>query len=404
METKLNNIQLENIKQILTLRYSTNLENSSSPLHSTNIQNIIMETPEIFIEKSIRETISNEVKNKNEKIGISLSSGIDSTLILALLREEFPSIEIESLSIKFSESVDETENSKKISEKFETNHHVLEINNFFEELPKAISIVKQPFWDLHWYYLVKKMKNFTNIFFSGDGGDELFGGYTFRYKKFLEQTTEKSNLHQKIISYLNCHERDWVPDQELIFGKNLSFDWKNIHKILEPYFDNSLPRLSQVFLADYNGKLCCNMKPLYSKIHDFFNIHNSTPLQNNDLFKFAFELENNLKYDFNKNLGKIPLVKILEKFDVMDLISSKKQGFSVNTVNMWKSSGYEIFLNYFDKSRLIENNLINPEWIQKHISKDNIDVRYVNKFLGLLALEIWYRLFITNDINPDQKL
>ena len=160
METKLNNIQLENIKQILTLRYSTNLENSSSPLHSTNIQNIIMETPEIFIEKSIRETISNEVKNKNEKIGISLSSGIDSTLILALLREEFPSIEIESLSIKFSESVDETENSKKISEKFETNHHVLEINNFFEELPKAISIVKQPFWDLHWYYLVKKMKNF----------------------------------------------------------------------------------------------------------------------------------------------------------------------------------------------------------------------------------------------------
>ena len=88
----------------------------------------------------------------------------------------------------------------------------------------------------------------------------------------------------------------------------------------------------------------------------------------------------------------------------MNLISSKKQGFSVNTVNMWKSSGYEIFLNYFDKSRLIENNLINPEWIQKHISKDNIDVRYVNKFLGLLALEIWYRLFITNDINPDQKL
>ena len=194
METKLNNIQLENIKQILTLRYSTNLENLSLPLQSNNIQNSIIETPEIFIEKSIREAISDQVKNKNEKIGISLSSGIDSTLILALLREEFPSIEIESLSIKFSESVDETENSKKISEKFETNHHVLEINNFFEELPKAISIVKQPFWDLHWYYLVKKMKSFSNIFFSGDGGDELFGGYTFRYKKFLELTTENSSI------------------------------------------------------------------------------------------------------------------------------------------------------------------------------------------------------------------
>ena len=123
------------------------------------------------------------------------------------MREEYPSSEIESVSVKFSESVDETNTSKKISEKFRTNHHVLEIDNFLEELPKAISIVKQPFWDLHWYYLVKKMKTLTNIFFSGDGGDELFGGYTFRYKKFLELTNENSTRHEKVIAYLNCHKK-----------------------------------------------------------------------------------------------------------------------------------------------------------------------------------------------------
>ena len=110
---------------------------------------------------------------------------------------------------------------KIIANKFKTNHHILEIDNFLEELPKAISIVNQPFWDLHWYYLVKKMKGLSNIFLSGDGGDELFGGYTFRYKKFFEQTNENSTVHEKIKSYLNCHERDWVPDQELIFGKPL---------------------------------------------------------------------------------------------------------------------------------------------------------------------------------------
>ena len=53
------------------------------------------------------------------KIGISLSSGIDSTLVLALLREEYPSSEIESISVKFSKSIDETNESKKISEKFD---------------------------------------------------------------------------------------------------------------------------------------------------------------------------------------------------------------------------------------------------------------------------------------------
>ena len=131
----------------------------------------------------------------------------------------------------------------------------MELDNFLEELPKAISIVKQPFWDLHWYYLVKKMKNFTNVFLSGDGGDELFGGYTFRYKKFLEQTSDISTSKEKIISYLNCHERDWVPEQEEIFNKNLKFSWNEIHETLKPYFDNSLPRLTQVFLADFNLSL-----------------------------------------------------------------------------------------------------------------------------------------------------
>ena len=362
------------------------------------------EKPEEFVEKSIREKISHEIGTNTGKIGISLSSGIDSTLILALLREEYPSNEIESVSVKFSESTDETDASKKISEKFQTNHHVLEIDNFLEELPKAISIVKQPFWDLHWYYLVKKMKSLANVFLSGDGGDELFGGYTFRYKKFLELTNENSNTKEKIISYLNCHERDWVPDQELIFGNECKFNWEEIYQILEPYFNNSLSNLTQVFLADYNGKLLHNMQPLYSSIHEHFDIQNITPIQNNQSIKLSCQIPNSMKYDYKTNSGKILLRHLVEKFDIKNLISSKKQGFSVNTVNMWNSYGKMIFLHYFDKSRLIEDKILNLNWIEKYVNKSTIDVRYVNKLLGILALEIWYRLFITQDLNSNEKL
>ena len=362
------------------------------------------EKPEEFVEKSIREKISHEIGTNTGKIGISLSSGIDSTLILALLREEYPSNEIESVSVKFSESTDETDASKKISEKFQTNHHMLEIDNFLEELPKAISIVKQPFWDLHWYYLVKKMKNFTNVFLSGDGGDELFGGYTFRYKKFLKLTNENSTTHEKIIAYLNCHERDWVPDQESVFYKENQFSWNDIYKILEPYFDNTLPRLTQVFLADYNGKLIHNMQPLYKSIHDYFSIRNIIPIQNEELIQYSCLLRNDQKYDFKSNQGKIILVNLLEKYNLKYLTSLQKQGFSVNTANLWNSYGKKIFLHYFDKSRLIEDKIINSDWIEKHISKNDLDTRYINKFLGILALEIWYRLLITKEMNENEKL
>ena len=359
---------------------------------------------EEFVEKSIREKISHEIGTNTGKIGISLSSGIDSTLILALLREEYPSNEIESVSVKFRESTDETDASKKISEKFQTNHHILEIDNFLEELPKAISIVKQPFWDLHWYYLVKKMKNFTNVFLSGDGGDELFGGYTFRYQKFLKLTNENSTSNEKIIAYLNCHERDWVPDQESIFDRENQFNWNDIYKILEPYFDNTLPRLTQVFLADYNGKLIHNMQPLYKSIHDYFSIRNITPIQNEELIQFSCILRNDQKYDFKSNRGKIILVNLLEKYNLKHLTSIQKQGFSVNTSNLWNQYGKEIFLHYFDKSRLVEDKIINSDWIDKHISKNDLDTRYINKFLGILALEIWYRLLVTKEMNENEKL
>ena len=395
---------MQSIKQILTLRYSTNLETKSKKIKPEDFKIKQITNLENIIEDSIRKTISSELDSNSKSIGISLSSGIDSTLVLALLRKEFPSANIESISVKFSHSIDETNAAKKISEKFETNHHILELDNFLEELPKAISIVKQPFWDLHWYYLVKKMKNFTNVFLSGDGGDELFGGYTFRYKKFLEQTSDISTSKEKIISYLNCHERDWVPEQEEIFNKNLKFSWNEIHETLKPYFDNSLPRLTQVFLADFNGKLLHNMQPLYDQIHKNFNIQNISPILNKQLIQLSCQLSNEMKYDQSKNKGKLPLLKILDKYNITNLISQKKQGFSVNTLNMWNSYAKKIFFYYFDNSRLIEDGIINSDWVKKYSKNTESDVRHVNKFLGLLALEIWYRLFITNDLDSNTKL
>jgi len=129
--SKLNPTQLESIKQILTLRYSTNLETSSQKLIPEDFETKQITNPENVIEQSIRKSISTELDSNYKKIGISLSSGIDSTLVLALLRKEFPSTDIESISVKFSESTDETDISKKISEKIS---NILKSRYFFQTL------------------------------------------------------------------------------------------------------------------------------------------------------------------------------------------------------------------------------------------------------------------------------
>ena len=99
----------------------------------------------------------------------------------------------------------------------------------------------------------------------------------------------------------------------------------------------------------------------------------------------------NEKYDYKQNIGKLPLRKILNCFGVEDLVLKEKLGFSVNTENLWKNYGFDMTKKYLINGKLIEDKIINDDWIHSNIFNSNIDVRHINKFLGLLAFEIWYR-------------
>jgi asparagine synthase (glutamine-hydrolysing) len=271
-------------------------------------------------------------------------------------------------------------------------------------MPNAIYEIKKPFWDLHWYYVAKESQSISNILASGDGGDEIFGGYTFRYEKFLSLTNSNSSPLEKVKAYLSCHERDRVSDQELLFGDKSNFSWTKIYDLLLPYFDNSLSRLDQVFLADYNGKLLYNFNPVNTSIAKSFDIKLLTPLLNNDLISYGLSISNKFKYDSNRNIGKLPLRDLLVKNNADSLISKEKLGFNVNTINLWKSTAHSKCKEFLDNSRVVKDGWINNEWIIKYIDKENLDIKYINKFLGLLAFEIWYRLFITKELSPNTKL
>ena len=405
METFNPKINSSSIVDILTLRYDPSII-SNLPKKTWNdfkSNNIILNTE--LIENLILKDISENLELLNpKKLCIALSGGVDSTLILSLIRKLNPDIEIEAISIKFANSVDETLNASKIADKFEANHNIIYLENYLSEMPKAIYEIKKPFWDLHWYYVAKESQSISNILASGDGGDEIFGGYTFRYKKFLSLTNSNSTPLDKVKAYLSCHERDRVPDQELLFGNKSNFSWNAIYDSLLPYFDNPLSRLDQVFLADYNGKLLYNFNPVNSSIAKSFDIKLLTPLLNDNLISYGLTIPNQFKYDPTQNIGKLPLRDLLAKHQADLLISKEKLGFNVNTINLWKSTAHSKCKEFFDNARIVEDGWINNEWIEKYIDKENLDIKYINKFLGLLAFEIWYRLFITKELSPNTKL
>ena len=405
MESSFLSPEPSSITNILTLRYDPSIA-PNLPRKTWNDFKPLIEKPSIeFIEKSIAKTLRKQLDISSvKKICIALSGGIDSTLILTLIKKTIPDIQVDAISIKFANSIDETENASKIAAKLEANHHVIYVENYLHELPKAISIIKLPFWDLHWYHVVKKSQSLSKYLASGDGGDELFGGYTFRYKKFLSLTNTNSTSLEKVKAYLLCHERDHVQDQEKIFGNKAKFSWESIYKTLIPYFDNALSSIEQVFLADYNGKLLFNFDPMNTKISNHFGMKPISPLLSKEMISYALSIPFQHKYDKTKDVGKLALRKLLSKYNMDKFIPNEKLGFNVNTLNLWKSFGKSLCQEYLTDSQVVREGWINKDWISKYVYKDDLDVRYVNKFLGLLAFEIWYRLFITKDMSANTTL
>lgn len=392
------------IINILTLRYDRTFDSLLPKMSATDFTPTNDHPSIDFIQHTMENEIRSKVGTDDGKIAIALSGGVDSTLALSVLRKCVPN-EVEAISIKFADSVDETPMAAKIAERLDVKHNVVYVENYLAELPKAISIIKLPFWDLHWYYVTKRVQTMSKYLVAGDGGDELFGGYTFRYNKFLSLVNEDSAPLDRVKSYLQCHERDNVPDQDKIFGNRTGFSWNIVYDQLIQYFDNNLPLVDQVFLADYNGKLLYNFLPVNTALHRHFGLQAITPILSKEMVSYATHIPHSQKYDLVTDTGKILLRKLLAKYKMEDLISKTKLGFNVNTMNLWKNFGQKLCKKYLGNSRIVQDEWISQSWIDNYVDRsDDLEIRYVNKFLGLLALEIWYRLFVTKEMKPEETL
>jgi len=260
------------VRNFLTIRYNP-LSNERKNLAKWNdFETKTSDSNGKLTEQFLINSIQNSIPDNNKPISVSLSSGIDSSLCLALLRKTFPKRKIMAICGVFESGHDESIEAKKIADYFSADFKVLHMDSIFVNMSEIISISKKPRWNTYNHLIAKEAKKRTQILVTGDGADELFGGYVFRYNKFQQLLRTDSSWIDKAKNYLECHNRDWVPDQNFLFGKAIKFNWKEIYNYFKPYFQNKLDPISQVMLADFNGKLLFDFIPTGKSIFNYYKI------------------------------------------------------------------------------------------------------------------------------------
>jgi len=393
------------VKNYLTIRYNPSSINSKEKLVKNFIPKFSdpkSETTESLLEKNAKKFFS----KSNEPIALSLSSGIDSSLSLSILRKLFPKRQLIGICAVFEGGNDESKQAKKIADQLNADFKKIKIDSIFRNMPELISIANQPRWNTYTHYVAKESKKYCNFYLTGDGADELFAGYTFRYKKFLTLTKPSDSWETNVKNYLQCHNRDWVNDQEHIFHKNMKFVWPEIYKIFKTYFHNRFEPITQVMMADFNGKLKFDFIPTSQKILKHYGLKGGSLFLDSNIINFALHLPTHEKYDSKTNIGKLHLRKITKKYGISHI--NEKKGFSPDLYLDWNKFGHKITNSILLESDcfIYKNNLINFDWVKNALEKIELDedIRYLYRIVSILTLEIYFRLFKTKELSPEDKL
>lgn len=153
-------------------------------LEATYKNRTMLQDP-VEIVESLNQILLKSTKDKlvsDVPIGAFLSGGIDSSLVSALM-QSVSSSSIKTFTIGFSDKeFNEAPFAKEVSDHLGTEHYeaILEPNDILELIPKIPHFFDEPFADpscLPSYLVSKLAREQVTVSLSGDGGDELFGGY-----------------------------------------------------------------------------------------------------------------------------------------------------------------------------------------------------------------------------------
>ena len=339
-----------------------------------------------------------------KRVALALSGGVDSTLVLILLREQFPELKVSCVSAGFSPDDPDVVAARETARRYDVDFENLELGDFLRDLPRQVYVVGEPKANYYWYAVAKAARLHSGILVTGDGADELFGGYVFRYHAYLQEFRDDMGWQERVSLYMKCHNRDWVPDQAEMFGPAIKFSWESVWGSLRRFFDNPLNPLQQVWLADYHGKLARDWVPAHGRIYRSLGMTGFSPFLTENVIRRSFGVCAREKYDRQRNMGKIVLRDMLAGRNCR--IGMEKKGFTPDLLRYWDGHGRGYAETYLlEDSRTAEAGLISGAWVRHAMTRaGDHDIRYVNRLLHLIGLEIWYRVHVSCEMNASDRL
>ena len=401
-----------------------------------------IEIPEINnkneAKKIIPEILTSVVKDQmisDVPVGLFLSGGIDSNLLLSLMTEVSNyKINTYSSFFRVNKNDDFKFNSdariaKKSAEYFKSNHNEIMIDeeSIIDNIENAIWHMDEPNANSSLvpnYLLAKNASKSNKVVLSGEGGDEVFGGYD-RYKsiRIIDKFTHMPRKVRKTIlnlipnSILNEKNKFRLGDASafeiyMSFAVNNEKYAQSIHNlnIQDDYLESFLSKylnkqdlLASIINVEMNSWLLDDYLMRADKMCMAFGLENRVPFLDERLIELSNKLKSSWKYPISsRNLGKKILIQSISNKLPDFVLGRKKRGW-VTPLSKWLReglrdmsldiiredyvSGSEEYLN-FEKVRLAIND---------HYNFTNYGVQTI---WNVITFQIWYKKFL---VNSDKK-
>ena len=379
------------------------------------------------IEKVFENSV-NAHKISDVEVGCFLSSGVDSSYVSTYFADQ----KTFTVGFDFGEKYNEISWAKRLSEKIGVDHHfkLIKSEEFWGNIKKVQYHMDQPLADpscIALYFVSKLASEYVKVVLSGEGADELFGGYT------CYNDPRVFRLYQKIVPYglrkgicrlmkklPDIKGRDYLirathPLEDRFIGNAFMYDEEEKKKILKdpsiasrpqekckPYYDR-VPDYDDVTKMQYLDINMWMVGDILLKA-DRMSMANSlelrVPFLDKEVFKVASKLPSELRV--NKHNTKYAMRKAALRHLPIETAEKKKLGFPVPT-RVWLRDEryYNVVKDMFssETARKFFNSEVLIEFLDEHFSGKEDNSR---KVWTIYIFLVWYEIYFEGKYNPEE--